>query len=123
MIREGTAEAVKTVSCCLEKAKAQIDLQWASYTSNSVHAANETHVGWTLSQRYTDRDYEHGAAEDASRTNTGNGTSDDQGSRVGRNTTDERADFEDEEGRKVDPFDGVEGVKLSVDELGGAGGE
>lgn len=40
---------------------------------------------------------------------------------VGGNTTHDRADFEDEDGTKMNPFNGVEGVELAEDELDRAG--
>ena len=65
-------------------------------------------------------DDENGSAEDTSGSYTGDGAADDQSRRVGRNAADQGADFEDEEGDDVDPFDGVVGVKLSVEKLGRA---
>ena len=72
------------------------DLQWASYTSNSIHTTDQPHVCWTLPQRDRNGDDEDRAAEDTCRADACNSTPDDEGGRVGGDTADEGADFEDE---------------------------
>ena len=68
-------------------------------------------------------DNEDGAAEDASSSNTGDCATDDERSGVRCNTTDQRANFKDEQSDDVDPFDRVEGVEFSIKKLCRAGGE
>lgn len=93
------------------------NLQWASNRRNTIHASNESHVSRATAQRYGDRDDQDGSGEDTSCSDTSDSASDDEGSRVWRDTADKRAEFEDEERDEVYPFDGVVGVELSVDEL------
>ena len=100
-----------------------MNLQWACYRRNTVHATDESHVRGTLAQRHRHGDDQNRAAEDTSRADTRDGATDDEGRRVGRNAADEGADFEDEQRREVHPFDGVECVEFSVDELSSARGE
>jgi hypothetical protein len=74
-------------------------------TSNSIDAANDTHVRWPRLQRHSVCDDEHSSTEKTSSSNTRNGTTNDQSGGIRRDTADERSDFEDEESGKVDPFD------------------
>jgi hypothetical protein len=97
--------------------------QWTSNRRNAVHASNESHVSRATSQRHSDRDDQDSSREDTSRSHTSDRASNNEGRRIWRNTTDERADLEDEESDEVDPFNGVIRVELSVDELGCACGE
>lgn len=91
--------------------------EWTGDGSNAVHCSNQSHVRWSLSQRYRVCYDENGTTEDTGSSNTGDSTSDNQCGAVRRNTTDQAADLEDEQGRKVDPFDRVECVEFAVDEL------
>lgn len=95
--------------------------QRSSHRRDAVHATNDAHVGRALAQRDGTGDDEDGSAEDTGGSYAGDGAADDQSRRVGRNAADQGADLEDEESDDVDPFDGVVGVKLSVEKLGRTG--
>ncbi|GAO17983.1 hypothetical protein UVI_02060080 [Ustilaginoidea virens] len=71
----------------------------------------------------TPLDNEESAGEDAGGAEAGYGAAEDQADRVGRRTAHQRADFEEQDGEEVDPFDRVKGVELAKDELHGARGE
>ena len=90
---------------------------------NAVHGAYHTHVYGPLTQRNTPLDNEESAGEDAGGAEAGYGAAEDQADRVGRRTAHQRADFEEQDGEEVDPFDRVKGVELAKDELHGARGE
>jgi hypothetical protein len=98
-------------------------LQRTRYTSNAVHPADDTHIARALSQRNSARNNEDGSAEDTSSTHTGNRAADDESGRVRRNTADQRADLEDKERSKVDPFYTVKRIEFAVEELRGARSE
>lgn len=66
-----------------------------------------------FSQRNTVRKDQEGTGEETGGTETGNGSTDDEGHRVLRDTADQAADFEDEDRCEVDPFDAQECVELS----------
>lgn len=99
------------------------NLQRTRNGRNAVHTTNQTHVGRTLAKRNSARNNQDGSAEDTSCADSSDRTPNDECGRVGRNTTDQRAEFEDGERNQIDPFDGVESVKLSVNELGSASRE
>lgn len=99
------------------------NLQRTRNGGNAVHTTNQTHVGRTFAKWNSAGDNENGTAEDTSRTDPSDRTANDQCGRVGRNTTDQRPEFEDGERDEVDPFDRVKGVELSVNELSGASRE
>jgi hypothetical protein len=99
------------------------DLQWSSNRRNTVHTSNDTHISRTLSERDRVGNNQNGTAKDSRSSQTGDGTANDQSSRVGRGSAYQAADLEDGEGDEVNPFDRVEGVEFAVDELRRARGE
>ena len=99
------------------------NLQWSSNRRNTVHASNDTHISRTLSERDRVGNNQNGTAKDSGSSQTGDGTANDQSSRVGRGGAYQATNLEDGESGKVDPFDRVEGVEFAVDELRRARGE
>jgi hypothetical protein len=98
-----------------------VDLQRSSHRGNSVHGADQAHVGRTLSQRHRAADDQDGAREDSGGAHAGHGSSQDQAQRVRGDSTDEGAELEDEQGGEIGPLHRVEGVQFPKDQLQGAG--
>lgn len=71
-------------------------------------------------QRNSIRNDENGARENASCPKPRNCSTDNQSSRIWRNTANQRADLENEQRRQVDPFYRVEGIQFPEEQLEGA---
>lgn len=84
--------------------------EWSDHSSKSIRNTNQTHQCWPLFWLDTECE-DHGAARrEASAAQAGDGTSDDEGVRVGRDATDETAELEDSDRQDKGPFQ----VEVSV---------
>jgi hypothetical protein len=100
----------------------RLHLQWSRNGRNTVHATNDTHVCGTLSEGHSARDDQDSTGKDSSSAHTSDGAADDKCSGIRCETTNQRADLEDEQSSDINPLYGIEGIKLAIDQLRGAGG-
>lgn len=94
--------------------------QRARDTRNPKHRPEHARVDRPSSQRHRLRDDENGPREQPSTADTSHGATHDQPDGVGSDAADERAEFEDEQGSQVDPFDREERVQLAEHQGQGA---
>ena len=97
--------------------------QWTGNTRNAKTGTEKSLEDRSLVQRYAREQNADCAGENAARSETSNGTTDDEGCRVRRGTAQGGADFEQEDAREEDPFGAEEGVDTAIEKDEGRGCE
>ena len=107
---------------CVERSANVSDVERVLLVSrHTVHAANETSVCWSFTERDGVGQNQDGARKYACGAESSDRTANDEGSGVGCGTTDSAADLKDKNGYQVNPFEGEKGVEFAEEELEGAG--
>jgi len=94
--------------------------EWSGDTGYTVHGTDESCESRSLAQRHGAGDDKNSSGEDASSSDSSNSPTNDQGCRVGCNSTDQRTKLEDAKSDEIDPFQTVEGVQFTGEQLEGA---
>lgn len=84
---------------------------------------NDLRIQRSSGERNTVGENQEGAGEEARGAQAGDGSTNDECDRVLRDTADQAAHLEDEDGSQVNPLEAQEGVEFSEQQLEGGGGE